>query len=316
MNKRLILQLILLIILILAPQFLLSSYHLFRLTLVAAYAIVVLGLNLLMGYNGQFSLGHSSFFAIGAYLTAIMIPHLGPYYLLAIPCSAVISLLVGLIIGIPAIRFHGIYLAIVTLTLAVATPQIIKFLEPWTSGAMGINLDKPSAPNFLPLNPDQWIYFLTILITIFLFYLARNLIESRVGRAIIAIHDNPIAASTLGVNISAYKIMVFGVSVMYASIAGSLAALILQFVAPDVLTFELSIYFVIGVIVGGVRSLWGPIYGAFYIVFLPNIANAISKGAPEVISGLILILLLIFLPEGIHGGLRKIYVYLQQKRYA
>ena len=214
---------------------------LFQLTLAMSYAIAILGLSLLTGFNGQFSLGHSAFFALGAYTAAIMMDHWGISYIWTLPAAGVVSLVFGFLFGLPALRLQGIYLALATFSLAVAAPQILKSkpLEPWTGGVQGIVIIKPDAPFGLPLSSDQWLYYLTLAVVVVMFVCAANLINSRTGRAIMAIRDNPIAARAMGINISLYKALTFGVSALYTGVAGALGAIVIQFVAPDSFTFVL-----------------------------------------------------------------------------
>src|SRR6185369_16948871 len=146
-----------------ALPFVLKGYHTFQATLVLIYAIALLGLNILTGYNGQISLGHGAFYAIGAYTTAIMIDQWSVPYGWTIPVAGVLCLVVGFLFGIPALRLEGLYLALATFALALAVPQILKYFEHWTGGSQGIVLTKPAAPSGVPLNPDQWLYFLTLL---------------------------------------------------------------------------------------------------------------------------------------------------------
>jgi branched-chain amino acid transport system permease protein len=184
--------------------FAVKNFVLFQLTLAMIYGVAILGLNLLTGFNGQFSLGHSAFFALGAYTAAIMMDHFEIAYYWTLPAAGLICLVFGFLFGLPALRLEGIYLALATFSLAVATPQILKStpLEPWTGGVQGIVIIKPDAPFGLPLSSDQWLYFLTLAVVVLMFVCAANLIDSRTGRAIIAIRDHPIAARAMGINIA------------------------------------------------------------------------------------------------------------------
>src|SRR6266849_1274785 len=162
--------------------FALSGFRLFQFTQVYIYAIALLGLNMLTGYNGQISLGHGAFYAIGAYTTAIMIDRWNIGYGWTIPTAGVLCLVVGFLFGLPALRLEGLYLALATFALALSAPQILKYFEHWTGGSQGIVLSKPKAPFGLPLTEDQWLYFLALAVTIVLFVLARNLLGGRTGR--------------------------------------------------------------------------------------------------------------------------------------
>jgi branched-chain amino acid transport system permease protein len=289
--------------------FLLSNYHIFQVTLALAYSIALLGLNMLTGYNGQISLGHGAFYALGAYVTAILMAKFGVAYWLTIPVAGLVCLVVGFLFGLPALRLEGLYLALATFALAVATPQLLKYkhLEEWTGGVQGIVISKPDPPFDLPINEDQWLYFFTLAITIVMFVLAWNLLRGRIGRAIVAIRDHPIAAETMGINTALYKSLTFGVSALFTGIAGALGAIAVQFVAPDSFTVFLSISFLVGVVVGGLASISGALYGALFIQFVPNIADQISKAAPWAIYGIFLIAFMYMMPTGVSGALAALW---------
>jgi len=289
-----------------ALPFLLSNFRLFQFTQVYIYAIALLGLNLLTGYNGQISLGHGAFYAIGAYAAAIMMDQWHVPYGWTIPSAGLICFAAGFLFGLPALRLEGLYLALATFSLALATPQILKYFEHWTGGSQGIVLTKPSAPPGLPLNPDQWLYFVALAVLLAALWLAANLLRGRVGRAIVALRDNHIAARAMGVDSALYKSLTFGVSAAYTGIAGALSAVAIAYVAPDSFNIFLSIALLIGIVVGGLASISGAIYGAFFIHFVPIWAQDISKAAPWAIFGVSLILFMYFMPYGIAGALHRI----------
>jgi branched-chain amino acid transport system permease protein len=286
--------------------FLLGNYHVFQLTLVLVYAIALLGLNMLTGYNGQISLGHGAFYAIGAYTTAILMDKAGLPYWATIPIAGAVCGVAGFLFGLPALRLEGLYLALATFALGFAMPQILKHksIENWTGGAQGIVIVKPDPPAWAPLGQDQWLYFFVLAWLIVLFVLAWNLLRGRMGRAMIAIRDQPIAAQAMGVNTALIKSTTFGVSALYTGVAGALGAIAIQFVAPDSFTILLSITLVVGVVVGGLASMSGAIYGAIFIQFVPNIADQVSKAAPSAIYGVILIAFMYLMPTGVAGFIR------------
>jgi branched-chain amino acid transport system permease protein len=298
--------------LVLIPILYAESYRIFQFSLVAVYAILLMGLNILTGFTGQLSIGHSSFYALGAYTGAILLPHLGPYFYLIFPIAGFIGLLAGLFFGLVALRIHGPYLAIVTLSLAVSTPSILKYFSKVTGGATGINIQRPSAPSWLPITDDRYMYLVAILLTLFIFYVTRNLIKSTKGRAFIAIRDNEIVATTMGIGVVKNKMAAFAISVMYAGIAGSMAALVIQYISPEVFSLEVSIFLIVGLIIGGIGSKWGPIYGALYVLYLPNLSEYVSKGAPVIVSGLVLILLVMFTPGGTNEIIMRSYYKLKK----
>ncbi len=294
--------------------FVLTNFRLFQFTQVWIYAIALLGLNMLTGYNGQISLGHGAFFAIGAYVAAIMMDHWQIGYMYTIPVAAVVCLAAGFLFGLPALRLEGLYLALATFSLALAVPQILKYFEHWTGGSQGIVLNKPEAPLGLPLNPDQWLYFFTLGVLLLLFWLAVNLLRGRIGRALVSIRDNHIAAQATGIDTSLYKSLTFGVSAAYTGVAGALSAVAIAYVAPDSFSLTLSINLLIGVVIGGLASVSGAIYGAFFIQFIPNIAQDISKAAPGAIFGVFLIIVIYFMPFGIAGGLQRLWIWWSRRR--
>ena len=288
--------------------FVVKNFVLFQLTLAMIYGVAILGLNLLTGFNGQFSLGHSAFFALGAYTAAIMMDHFEIAYYWTLPAAGLICLVFGFLFGLPALRLEGIYLALATFSLAVATPQILKStpLESWTGGVQGIVIIKPDAPFGLPLSSDQWFYFLTLAVVVLMFVCATNLIDSRTGRAIIAIRDHPIAARAMGINIAFYKSVTFGVSALYTGVAGALGAIVIQFVAPDSFTFTFAIALFVGLVVGGVGSIPGALFGGLFVLFVPNFAEQVSKGLAGAVYGVILILVIYLMPSGSAGLVRLI----------
>lgn len=303
LSRRQILGLAALLVIACAVPFMLGNYRIFQLTLALTYAIALLGLNMLTGYNGQISLGHGAFFAIGAYTAAILMDKAGFPYWATIPVAGIVCLVAGFLFGLPALRLEGLYLAVATLALGTAMPQILKHksLEHWTGGSMGVVIVKPDAPEGIPLSQDQWLYFFTLAWAVLLFFCAWNLLRGRVGRALVAIRDQPIAAQAMGVNTALYKSLTFGVSAFYTGVAGALGAIAVQFASPDSFGIFLSLTLLIGVVVGGLASISGAVYGALFIQFVPNIADDISKAAPWAIYGVFLIGFMYLMPSGVAG---------------
>jgi len=288
--------------------FVVSNYHTFQLTLVLVYAIALLGLNILTGYNGQISLGHGAFYALGAYCAAILMDKANAPYWATVPAAGGVCLVAGFLFGLPALRLEGLYLALATFALGVAMPQLLKYhaLEKWTGGVQGIVINKPDAPFGIPLNADQWLYFFTLAIMLVMFFLAWNLLRGRIGRALVAIRDQHIAAEAMGIHNALYKSLAFGVSAMYTGVAGALGAIAVQFVAPDSFNIFLSIVFLVGIVIGGLASIPGALYGALFIQFVPNIADEISKAAPWAIFGVFMIVFVYLMPTGVAGAVRLI----------
>ncbi|MGD0561989.1 MAG: branched-chain amino acid ABC transporter permease [Roseiarcus sp.] len=300
---------------VLALPFAASGYQTFQFSQVVIYAIALLGLNLLTGFNGQISLGHGAFFGIGGYVAAILIVKFGVPYGVAIPIAGAVCFGAGFLFGLPALRLGGLYLALATFALAVATPQLLKFkaFDAYTGGVQGLLLSKPKAPLGLPLTRDQWLYFLCLGCAIPLFWAAANLVHSRIGRALVAIRDHPIAAETMGVDAALYKTTTFGISAAYTGVAGALMSLIVGFVSPDSFGLFLSLSLLVGIVVGGLASIPGVVVGALFIEFTPNIADRISdvlgesaKAMPWAIYGVLLILIMYAAPSGAAGAAKRV----------
>jgi len=321
MSRRQIIVLALLLLAACALPFLTSNYRTFQFTLVMVYSIALLGLNILTGYNGQISLGHGAFYAIGAYTTAILMDKFGVPYWATLPVAGAVCLVAGFLFGLPALRLEGLYLALATFALGVSLPQLLKYhhFEKWTGGVQGIVIAKPEAPAFLSelglkLNPDQWLYYFTLTVAVLMFLLGWNLLRGRIGRALVAIRDQHTAAEAMGVNTAIYKSLAFGVSAMYTGVAGALGAIAIQFVAPDSFDIFLSIVFLVGIVIGGLASIPGALYGALFIQFVPNIADDISKAAPWAIFGLFLLAFVYVMPVGVAGAIQMAMARLQRKR--
>ena len=255
-----------------------SDYRLFLVSTMIIAAIAVLGLNLLTGFNGQISLGHGAFYAVGAYTAAVLMDHLNMPYWATLPCAAIVSFIVGYLFGLPALKLEGHYLALATFALALAVPQILKYkwLEGLTGGVQGIVLSKPEVPFGLPLNEDQWLYYYCLVVMVALYWAAANILNSRSGRAMMAIRDQYMAADTMGIDTALYKTVTFGISAAYTGIAGALSASAIAFVAPDSFNIFLSIKFLIGLVVGGIGSLAGSVVGGIFYVLVDNSAQALS----------------------------------------
>jgi branched-chain amino acid transport system permease protein len=302
-------SLVVLALLVLAPLAV-KNFVIFQMTMLLIYGLAVMALNILTGGSGQFSLGQSAFYAVGAYTSAILMETYNVNYVLTLPISGIICFGVGFLFGLPALRLSGVYLALATFALATAMPQLLKlnFLEPWTGGVQGLVVTKPDAPFGLPMSQDMWLYYFTLAITIAIYVAAVNLLRSRSGRAFMAIRDNEIAASAMGVDVALYKTLAFGVSAGITGIAGSLGAIVVQFVAPDSYTITLAIQLFLGMVVGGVGWLPGSIVGAAFIIFVPNMAESVSKGLSGAVFGVLLFIVIYVVPH----GARQIAIFGQQ----
>lgn len=285
-------------------------------------AVAAMGLNLLTGFNGQVSIGHGAFFGVGAFTTAILVVDHGWEIENTIPLAALAAALVGVVVGLPALRVRGLYLALITLSLAVVFPRLTgRFIK----GDGGIALLKPRsrqiASRFDSLANDQYQYFVCLVVAVLLFFLAWNIVRSRVGRAMIATRDQELAAATVGVNLARIKVSTFALSAAYAGVAGSLSVMIDR--AADgtnpILYFQKSIEFLVAVVIGGAATILGPAVGALLIVFLRRNTEDLIDGkevlAPAVFGGA-LILIVYVLPEGVVGGLNKLAARFSRKAHA
>jgi branched-chain amino acid transport system permease protein len=305
---------------------LISNYSFLQLNLMMMFAIAVLGLNLLTGFNGQISLGHGAFMAVGAYVTAVLMARFGWPYWATLPVAALFCFAAGYLFGFPALRLEGTYLALATFALAIAVPQLLKFkhIEDLTGGVQGINLRRVRAPFDLPFTSDQWIFWVVLAVAVLMFWIARNLLASRTGRALMAIRDQPMAASTIGINLAHYKAVTFGVSALYTGVAGAIYALITEGVAPDSFRLELSITLLVGMVVGGIASLTGAVLGGVFVQVIEKYADALARDIaaavhlpievePWTIYGIVLIALVYLMPTGIAGGLARLQALLKRR---
>jgi branched-chain amino acid transport system permease protein len=286
--------------------FVFGPYRVGQFTLVLAYAVAVLGLNMLVGYNGQISLGHGAFFALGAYTAALLIEKASVPYLLTLPAAGAVCFAAGYLFGVPALRLHGLYLALVTLGLAIALPQLIKRFDELTEGTQGLTVEQPVSPSWLPLADDQFLYLLTLAVAALMFLLAWNLMRGQLGRAVKAVRDGEIAASTLGVNLAATKTRVFALSAAYAGVAGALYVFAIGFVAPEAFTLTVSFAFLAAIVVGGLATISGAILGALFIEFVPVYASDVNDALTGVIYGGVLIAFMWVLPGGAASLPRRI----------
>ena len=286
-------------LLLITPLFV-KNFIIFQMTMWLIYAIAILALNILTGGSGQFSLGQSAFYAVGAYTAGILMEHMGVNYALTLPAAGIICFIFGFLFGFPALRLSGVYLALATFALAVAMPQLLKLgvFEHWTGGVQGLVITKPDAPFGLKMSQDMWLYYFTLAVSALIYVLAVDLLRSRSGRAMMAIRDNQIAASAMGVDLPLYKTLAFGVSAAFTGVAGALGAIVVQFVAPDSFTIQLAIAIFLGMVVGGVGWLPGSLVGSAFIVFVPNVAEHISKGLSGAVFGVLLFVVIFLVPHG------------------
>jgi len=297
----------------------LGQFNQGQLTRVMIYAIAIAGLNIATGYTGLVSVGHSAFFGLGAYTTGILVVKEGWHPEATIPVALVVCFIVGLVIGLPALRIRGLYLAIVTLAFGVAFPEIVARFARLTGGASGLTIRRrmlvpPGWSGFTLNEKGQWLYWLSVAILVIVMVIVHNLVRSRYGLAMMASRDNEIAASASGINLAAVKTISFGVSGALTGVGGSLFAMYLgSLVANDSFTLLNAIALLTGLVIGGEATRFGPILGGLAVVYIPYYSSSIGQGeSSAVIFGAALIVIIFIAPEGVTGAalrlLRKVYV--------
>jgi branched-chain amino acid transport system permease protein len=313
------------------PRFV-SDFRTRELAIAGMYFIALLGLGILTGYSGQISLGHGAFMAIGGYTTAILSVDHGLRPVWTIPLAGLVAGGSGLLVGIPALRLTGIYLAIVTFGIAISVPQLLKKFEGLTGGTTGKYGEglTSQAPFGINTSSNHWLYYLTAGIALVLLAAAWAIVRGKPGRALQAIRDSEVAAASSGISLPAYKTLAFGVSAFYAGVAGSLYAIASTYVNPDTFQVTLSIYLVVGLAVGGLGSLAGLIGGAALVYFLQFHADTVARwadklpaldvdptkpGIPSIVFGAVLILVMLLLPTGAGGLLRRLLGPLTSRLY-
>jgi branched-chain amino acid transport system permease protein len=323
-NRRLILVALAIALLFLYPYLytfpffssFLDSFRIFQGMRFALWLIILLGLNLLTGYNGQISLGHAAFVAVGAYIAAILMNDLSVPVFAAVLFGGLLTGLIGFLIGIPALRLSGPYLAIATLALVIVLPQVLKHhsVEEWTGGVMGISLSSAAAPDSLNdrVTTDQWLYYSCMVPAIIMTAMAWSVTRSRVGRAFVAIRDSEVGAQQMGVNVSLYKMTAFGLSALYAGVGGGLYIHTAGYLGPASFDILLSLTMMVMIVLGGLGSISGSVFAAIIMTMRVDMTEWIvgiipagerigidaSRGA---LFGILLILAMIFTPRGIAG---------------
>jgi branched-chain amino acid transport system permease protein len=303
---------------LLLPRFL-DDYLISQMTFICVYAVAAVGLMVLTGYTGQVSMGHAAFFAIGSYTSAILTSK-GIPFLLALPAAGVLGAMVGIMIGRPILHLTGLYLAIATMGFAFIVNEILVRLESLTRGNMGLTV-APPAIGPLVFDSETRFYYLALAVLILSLLGARNLIRSPSGRAMIAIRDSEVAAESMGINLARFKTMAFAVSAFFTGLAGSLYAHKILFINPESYTIILSIELLAMVIIGGLGSLHGAVFGAAFFIFLPQFIVMTKDHLPEYLQkqtglegalfGLLIILVMLFEPLGLYGRWLKTRFYFE-----
>jgi branched-chain amino acid transport system permease protein len=272
--------------------FILSDYNRSQGARVAVYFIAILGLNVVTGYTGQISIGHGAFMALGGYTTAILTHSHGWSTLPTLPVAALVGFGAGVVVGLPALRFHGVYLALATFAVALAVPQLATNYSRFTGGVEGFPL---------PSHTGLWLYGLGWSTAAIVFVATWLLLRGRTGRAFRAVRDSEVAAASSGVGLALHKTLAFGVSAAIAAVAGSVFVLTNNFINPDIFGLQLSLYILIGAVVAGLGSLWGVLVGACFIQLLPigiTSSHTVSSQSVPVIFGAIVILAMAVVPGG------------------
>lgn len=287
------------------PAFL-PGYLVFQASIALTYAIAILGLNLLMGFNGQVSLAQGVFFAVGGYATAILATDYGVPVWLAIPIATAGAATLGALVGIPALRLQGLQLAIVTLVLAALVPSLILRFSSITKGTSGIALDKPEPPAWLPFGQDTFIYLVCLAGTALCVLVMLRLVAGETGRRLRAVRDNRVIAEAFGINIARTKIAAFATSAAFGGFAGGLFAMVNAFVSADSFQLFKSFEFLAGAIIGGITSITGAFVGAVIVIFLPEWAADVSLALAGIIYGGALIVMMLVAREGVVGLVVKL----------
>ncbi len=302
----------------------LDPFRTFQVTRLAIWLVILLGLNLLTGYSGQISLGHGALVAIGAYTTAVLMHEFGVPVVFAVLAAGLFTGAIGFVLGVPALRLTGPYLAIATLAMMLALPQILKLngIREWTGGVSGILLSTPRAPAVVEgfMTDRQWLYFACMTPAVIMAVLAWNITHSHTGRAFIALRDSEVGAQQMGVNVPLYKMLAFSLSAFYAGIGGGLFVFTEAFMSPDTFDVNLSITMLVMVVLGGLTSIAGTVFGATVMTFRNDLVDLSASlgllGLPGKIVpgeeqssetlrgalyGLLLIITMVFMPRGFVG---------------
>lgn len=280
------------------------SYYLFQTSQALVMAMAVVGLNILTGYSGQVSLSHNTFFAIGAYTVAYLMLFTGTPFVLALGIGTVLAGLAGILIGFPALRLRGLYLALLTLAISIVTPTIIRRADGLTGGSAGLRLRKLVFPD-IGGSYDAWLYYSVLAGLVLIIIVALRITRSRLGDTLLSIKTNELASTALGVNIYFYKVFAFFISAAMAGFAGGFFAVVVGYLSPESFDLTFALALLTGSVVGGVVSVFGALFGGLFIIFVPVISTDINEALTGVIYGLILMIIIYAMPEGIVGRISK-----------
>jgi branched-chain amino acid transport system permease protein len=284
------------VVLLAFPQFA-GGYPIYLASLIGIYALVAIGLNLLVGFSGQISLGHAAFFGLGAYGAALLSARTGMPFWLAIPVASVGTALVGAVIAIPALRLRNLYLAIATLGFGVVVQKMIFEWRSLTGGGGGLEV-LPATLGGISLAVEGRMYYVILLALAFSLWSSANLVRTRTGRALVILRESEIAAASLGIHVARYKVVAFGFSAFYTAVAGGLLANLVRYLNPESLNVNLSIMFLAMIVIGGLGSIRGALLGAAFYVVMPELFRSV-KDAPGLVFGISLMLVMVLLPRGL-----------------
>jgi branched-chain amino acid transport system permease protein len=295
----------------------LSAYNVYQVGEIASYIVVLAGLSLLTGANGQISLGHGAFMAVGAYTLGLLMTHTGTNFILELAAAAGVAAVAGVVIGLPATRLKGPYLAGMTLLFALAVPSIADKWPATFGGDQGLTVSAPTAPG--SLGQEEWLTWIQILGALIVLVLLANLLWSRYGRAFRAVRDDEIAASLAGIHVARTKVLAFAISAACAGLGGALLALSTGVVNTGAFPLTLSIQLLAAMVLGGTGTLFGMVWGGILLVYMPqwstslstdfNLGNGASAYLATIIFGVVLIVAMLAAPNGIQGGLRWLWAH-------
>jgi branched-chain amino acid transport system permease protein len=292
------------VVLVLAPL-VSSPYINYQLSMIAVFAVALLGLNIVMGYTGQVSLGQSAFLGLGAYIAAYGVTNDWPIPLVFVLC-AVLPAAVGMLVALAAARLRGLALAMITIALPIIAVPLARRFSDFTGGSQGTTVSWLRAPDWSGLANDQWRYYVVVVIAVVAFVLARNLVRGRVGRAFTIVRENESVALAMGVSPYRYKVLAFTIASLYGGLAGFMYLAIVQYTSPETLSFFTSINLVAAMVIGGAASIVGTVLGAIYFVVVPVLAGQVNSARTALISGAILLAVLFLLPRGLVSLPRRV----------
>lgn len=292
-------------VLLLVAPLVSSPFVNYQLSVIAVFAVALLGLNIVMGYTGQVSLGQSAFLGLGAYIAAYGVKNGWPLLLVLVLC-AVLPAAVGMLVALAAARLRGLALAMITIALPIIGIPLARRFSEFTGGSQGATVNFLQAPDWIGLADDQWRYYVVLLIAAVAFLLARNLVRGRVGRAFAIVKENESVALAMGVSPYRYKVLAFTIASLLGGVAGFMYLVVVQYTSPETLNFFTSINLVAAMVIGGAASIAGTILGAIYFVAVPVLAGQVNSARTALISGAILLAVLFLLPRGLVSLPRRV----------